>query len=261
MSSQTAPAATTEQNVGCFLYGMVPADVEPTADARGLGDPPGRVSVVTHGEIGALVSEIELDQPLGRPDDLVAYKELLDGTALEAPVLPVRFGTVLASREAVAELLAAQQDGYLAVLAELEGRVQYVVHGRYVEQALLTEVLEGNPEAASLRDQLRGQPEEATVDIRIRLGELINQAIEAKRAADTQLLVEALTPAAVASVLRPATHEQDAAHVAFLVETDRRAEFEGAVDELAGRWAGHATLRLLGPLAPYDFVAPPQGEG
>lgn len=258
MAGAASPAGRGEESAGCFMYAIVPADVEPTRDARGLGDPPGRVTAVTHREVAALVSEVGLDRPLGRPEDLVAYQQLLDGTAAVAPVLPVRFGAVLTGREAVEDLLAAHHDELRAALDDLEGRVEYVVRGRYVERALLSEVLAENAEAARLRDQLRGQPEEVTVNVRIRLGEIINQAVEAKRGADTQRVVDELAPIAGVTVVRSPTHEEDAANVAFLVETARQKEFEDALERLAADWDGRVTLRLLGPLAPYDFVAPLQ---
>ena len=60
----------------------------------------------------------------------------------------------------------------------------------------------------------------------------------------------------VASAVRSPTHEQDAAHVAFLVETARQRDFEQAIEEVAAAGRG-AHIRLLGPMAPYDFVASP----
>jgi hypothetical protein len=255
-ASSTSTASTVSgTGTGWFMYGLVPGDVETTADIRGLGDPSGPVTVVRHGEVGALISEVPIDAPLGLPDHLIAYRELLDSVAVAVPVLPVRFGTVLESREAVAELLGVQHDGYLAALGELEGRVEYVVRARYVERTLLTEVLTEHPEAAALRDQLRGQPEDATRDLRIQLGEMINQAVEARRAADTQRLTDFLAPLSVGIAPQPPGHEQDAANAAFLIERDRRAEFEEAVGQLADEWQERATVRLLGPLAAYDFAA------
>jgi hypothetical protein len=251
-------AAQTDERIGAFIYGLVPADVEPTQDARGLGAPAGRVDVVRHGDVAALVSEIKLDQSIGRPEDLVAYQRLLDGTARVAPVLPVRFGAVLAGPEAVEEFLATYRDDIATALHDLEGQVEYQVRSRYVQRALLAEVLAGNAEAAGLREQIRGMPEETTVDHRIRLGEIVNQAIDSKRAADTGWMVEVLAPIASQTAVRPATHEEDAANVAFLVEAAREAEFKDAVARLSADWEGRATVRLLGPSAPYDFVAPLQ---
>ena len=44
-------------------------------------------------------------------------------------------------------------------------------------------------------------------------------------------------------------------NASFLVEDERRTAFEQAAEELAKYWNGRVRLRLLGPLAPYDFVA------
>lgn len=238
-----------------YVYGIIPSDVELTPGTRGVGDPPTAVELVRHGEIAALVSDISTDRPLGRPDDLVAHERLLDATAAEVPVLPLRFGAVVTdSRAVVDELLAPHQDEFLATLNELEGRAEYVVKGRYVERAVLREVLDEDPEIARLRDEIRGRPEEATWDARMRLGELVNTSIEAKREADTGELVGALDPLCVSILVREPTHERDAAHVALLADTERWPEIEEVLNEFGTRWAGRVELRLLGPLAPYDFV-------
>ncbi|MCO6003837.1 GvpL/GvpF family gas vesicle protein [Actinoallomurus purpureus] len=249
--------AQEERDVGCYVYGILPGDVELTPDAHGIQERD--VDLVRHGEIAALVSEIELGTPIGRPEELTAHQRLLDDAAVEVPVLPLRFGAVLTSREAVEEeLLAANHDQFLAALNEIEGRVEYILKGRYEERVLLREIIEENPEAARLREEIRDRPEELTHDARIRLGELINQAIAAKREADTQRAVQALAGHAVANALREPTHQEDAVQAAFLVETAQRSEFEKAVEELAQEWQGRVNLRLLGPMAPYDFVITPR---
>jgi hypothetical protein len=248
------------QQTAIFLYAVVPSDVEATADAQGVGDPPGKVTVVTHRDIGALISEVSVEGPLGHPDELRAYQRLLDGTAEVAPVLPVRFGAVLADEGAVVDLLAAHHDDFRAALNELEGRIEFTVRARYQESVLLREVLAENAEVRQLREQVRGRPEEATIGLRMRLGEIVNQAVEAKRNADTEQVAALLRPLADQVLVRPATHETDAANVAVLVESARRDELEEAVRQLAEDWSDRATVRLLGPLAPYDFVAPVRPE-
>jgi hypothetical protein len=241
------------ERVGVYVYGIVPGDVEVVPDTRGVGDPPGDVTLVRHGELAALVSEVDVDRPLGRPDDLKVHERLLDSTvAAGVPVLPVRFGAVLADEDAVTdELLAEHHDLFAAALEELDGRAEYVVHGRYVEETVLREVLAENGAAARLRDRLRDDPDQ---DLRIQLGEIVNSAIGAKRNADTGKVIELLRPHTVASSIREPVHEQDAVHVAFLVDLAAEQEFDDAVDALGRDWDGRVKLRLLGPLAPYDFV-------
>lgn len=247
---------------GCYIYGIVPGDVETTGDVAGVGDPPGQVEVVRHGDIAALVSEVDTSRPLGRPDDLMIHQQLLDAAAGEAPVLPLRFGAVVASREAVTdELLAPHHDEFADALSSLDQSAQYAIKGRYVEDAVLRDVLSENAEAAGLRDQIRsGADENATRNERIRLGELISQAVSARREADTRAVADAVAPYCIATNAREPGSELDAVNLALLVKADSQPDLEQAVDELARDRAGEVEFRLLGPMAPYDFVATARPE-
>lgn len=238
-----------------YIYGILPGDIELESGTTGVGDPPAEVRVVRSGDLAALVSDIDTDKPLGRPEDLYAHEELLDSAAADVPVLPLRFGAVVASDEAVAgELLRAHAEEFTSALRQLEGHAEYVVRGRYAEDALLREVLREDRQAAALRDQIRGADEDATRELRMQLGEIVNNAIAARREQDTRALGDAVADHVAASVVRPPTHDLDAVHLAVLTETSAADDLEEAVDRLAGEWDGRVGLRLIGPLAAYDFV-------
>lgn len=241
-----------------YVYGIMPADVELESGTTGIGDPPGEVRVVRSGDLAALVSDVATDRPLGRPEDLQVHEELLDASAADVPVLPLRFGAVISDDNAVAEeLLGAHHDEFMAALDQLEGHAEYVLRGRYAEDAILREVLTEDPDARQLRDQIKevgSANEMATRELRMQIGEIVNNAVSVKRDADTRIAAQALQGHVAASVLRPPTHELDAVHIACLVETSEVAEMERAVDQLASDWGDRMELRLLGPLAAYDFV-------
>src|SRR5258705_9388928 len=205
MSAVTESTESTEREptAATYVYGIVPADVEVDPDARGIGDPPARVSVVRHRQIDALVSEVNLDRPLGTPEDLLVHERLLDATAGEVPVLPVRFGAVLTGSDAVIdELLAPHYDEFLAALQDLEGKAEYIVKGRYVEETVLNEIISSNPAAAQLREQIRDKPAEATRNERIKLGEFIDQAVQTRRQADSRRVADLLTRCGADVVVR-----------------------------------------------------------
>jgi Gas vesicle synthesis protein GvpL/GvpF len=254
--------ANSEPQKGIYVYGILPADIELTSDMPGVGDPPGQVGIVRSDGLAALVSEVDVSKPLGSPRDLVAHEQIVDASAGEVPVLPARFGAVLKSKEAVAEeLLGANHDEFEEALEKLEGRAQYVVKGRYADNVILQEILSENRQAARLRDKLRGADPDATRDTRIKLGEIINEAVSAKRHKDTHALGHAMEGHCVASVVREPTHELDAVHVAFLMETDHEDEMEQVIERLAQDWEGRIEVRLLGPMAAYDFVGLVHPEG
>jgi hypothetical protein len=254
--TRPGPAPTTAS----YIYGIVPAGVRAPRGESPVGDGNHRLATIRHGMIAALTSPVDLSVPIGTPDDLIAHQRVLDAVARRAPVLPMRFGAVLAEPGAVRqELLAGHHDEFAAALDQLAGTVQYVVAGRYDQDVVLTEVLRESDQAQALAAAIRGQDELATRDLRIQLGELVNAAIASKRDADTAAFASAVEPLCVAIAVRAPSHEQDAVHLALLVDRAHKEKLGRLVDQTAATWGDRVRLRLLGPMAPYDFAttAPP----
>jgi translation elongation factor EF-1beta len=218
VSGAKARAGGVRQQKGIYVYGILPADIEVAAEIPGVGEHPGPLRDVHFDGLAALISEVDLAGRLGSPADLRTHREILDATAAEVPILPLRFGTVLTSEEAVSEeLLAAHHDEFTAVLDQLEGRAEFQVKGRYV-----------------------------------------NDAVTAGREEDTRTLRQAMEGVCVASVAREPAHELDAFHVAFLVAVDKEGEVDRVIEDLAREWEGRIDVQVLGPMAAYDFAGAAQ---
>jgi hypothetical protein len=236
-----------------YVYGLVGADTDLPDGLAGLG-PSGRVSTIAHGRVAAIVSDVPTDRPLGTRDDLLAHEAVVDTVAAAVAVLPMRFPAVVEEEGVVKELLAPHHDHFEAVLGELEGRVQFTLKGRYEQDVVLREVLEGHNEIQGLQEKVRELPEEASYYDRVRLGELVVAALEERRDAEAAQMLERLHPFAVSTVANPPGQPEDLINAAFLVERERAREFEDTVEDLGRDLIDRVRLRLLGPLAPYDFV-------
>lgn len=259
-SDESASGTDTHEEKSIFVYGILPADIDVAPEMSGVGGSPLRA--VRARDLAALVSDLDRSGELGSPDDLRIHREILDATAAEVPVVPLRFGTVLTSEDAVAEeLLVTNRDEFAAALEQLEGRAEFLVRGRYVEEAILDEIFSENKQAARLRDTIRRHDPDAARDARSELDEIITEAVAAKREEDTQVVEEAMEGISVASIVREPTDELDAVHVAFLVAVDDEGEAEQVVDDLARGWEGWIDVELLGPVAAYDFVRTEKPEG
>jgi hypothetical protein len=264
--AEGARPVTTRQEAGvespdasvCYVYGIVPASTDLPEGLLGTGG--GKVRLVRHGALAAVISELPAAGALGSREDLLAHESVVASLSARTTMLPLRFSAVVTTADAVAtDMLAPYYDWFTGILADLEGRAEFSVSGTYVQDTVLREVLAEEPEVMRLRESLRGLPEEAGYYERVRLGELIIHALDAKREVDTEDLVQTLSRHAVAVAPRPPVNEDTAADAAFLVSNEQRADFQRAVDELGYRWAGRIRLRVLGPLAPYDFVPSPPG--
>jgi len=190
------------------------------------------------------VSTVNVDRPLGTREDLLAHERVVESLAARTTVLPMRFGAVMATADAVIdELMAPYHDWFADVLADLAGRVEFIIAGTYVRDTVLREVIMANPEAMRLRENVRRLSADAGYYERIRLGELIVQALEGMRETDNAALAEAMAPYAVAVAPRQPVGDDAAADVAFLVSDAGRERFEAAVEDLGDRWAGRVRLR------------------
>lgn len=239
----------------CYVYGIVPAGARLPGGLAGLGGENCRLVSPAGSAPGAVISEVDASRALGTPADLRAHAGVLEAVAQTAPVLPMQFGAVLEDDSAVLEELLAPYSGEFASrLDYLRGRDQFTVRGRYEDDVALREILAEEPEIRRLRERLRGQDPETARWENIRLGELVSDALERKRQADTATLVSALAPHAADVADRVPQADDTAADLAFLVDRPRRREFEDAAQEAGKRWEGRVRLRLAGPLPPYDFA-------
>jgi hypothetical protein len=215
---------------------------------------PDGVRRIAHGEVAALVSDVEPDE-LTAAAVLRAHWRVLEEAGSATTVLPVRFGTVMAGDKAVVdEFLAPGHDGLAAGLADLEGKVQLTVKGFYDEKALMRSVVESSPAIARLREKVRSLPEAAAYYDNIELGRLVSAEVENARGRDTELVLGRLEPLAVAVSREPPATIDSAVNAAFLVERDKVDRFSRAVAELSRELEGRMSLRYVGPLPAYSFT-------
>lgn len=215
---------------------------------------PPETRTIAHRELAAIVQDGAAG-PMPATSLLRAHSRILEQAAETATVLPVRFGTAMASDEAVVdEFLAPRHDQLATRLARLQGKVQLTVKAFYEQEALLRGVVASSPGIARLREKVRSLPEAAGYYQRIRLGELVNAEVEAARERDAALLMQRLEPLAVQAAREPLSTADCAVNAAFLVERERVDAFSGAVAEFGLEVAGRLRLRYLGPLPPYSFT-------
>jgi hypothetical protein len=237
---------------GLLVYGVVAVGTEVPA-VPGLDE--AVLRAVQHEELAAVVSDYTLDRRSGRGREVRAFGTVLEALNAAGTVVPVRFGTVLPDEDAVVtELLAPRAEQLRASLDDLTGRSQFTVRAHYLEQVVLSEVVAENPEVAALRQATRELPEDAAYGERVRLGELVARAIEAKQAQDVEALLGPVLEHATDHVLRQTSGLERLLDVAVLVDEARRDDFEASLESLAEAVHERIRVQLLGPTPPYDFV-------
>ena len=243
-------STTSEQPT--YVYGVLDS-TDPPPQGTGIGGAP--LHVITTDGVTALVSDLPSDEiRLGR-EELTLHAQVLERALEGGPVLPMRFGVVMAGEPAIkAQLLEAHREELRTQLAEMKSKVELRVRVMYDEDTLMREIVASSSDVARLRDSLKGKSEDATYYERIRLGEIIAAEIERRREHDAIHVLERLAPLAVDTHVADSGHERLVVSASFLVEQSRVVDFDQAVDKIGRDQAGRMRIKYVGPLPPHSFV-------
>jgi Gas vesicle synthesis protein GvpL/GvpF len=230
-----------------YVYGVWPASAQPRISSRGVGG--AKVGTIGHAGIEALTSPMP-GAALGAAD-VRAHWRVLEEAFERAPVLPIRFGTVLESEAAVRErLLEPDAERLTEALQELTGLVQLNVKGVYDERLLLADIVRESWQIAELRGSLKHRNSEAD---RLRLGQLVSSEIARRRDDDTAIALSGLERLAAAVRADEVAYPQ-AFGLAFLVDQRDRDAFDVAVSATQEQFGARLEIRYVGPLPPFSFV-------
>lgn len=234
-----------------YVYGIarIPVPTVPE-DLTGVGDPPRPVRILEQGELFAVVSDGPAHLTPKRRE-LLAHQRVLAEAGSTKTVLPMRFGSVSDDDTTVTDVLRERAAHFLERLDALEGTVEYNVKANHDEEAVLHRVLADQPELRTAIEANReaggGSHEE-----KLRLGELVANAVQARESVDGALVRRALEPLAHDVSEGPESMGW-LANISFLVDRETESDFAAAVEELRLSEA-QLELRLNGPLPPYSFV-------
>jgi hypothetical protein len=238
-----------------YVYGIMRAGDAPRAVSAVRGGDVPEADAIGHGQVSALVSRLPDTELRMRREGILAHANVLQSAFECGPVLPLRLGTVVADADTVTrELIAPRAQALAARLDALDGKVEMQVKAIYAEAPLLRSILARDAGLRSAIERNRTLPEAATHFERMRIGEAIAAAVQARQSADGDALLGALQPRAIAVSLSPPHHERAVLNAAFLVDADQVSEFDGAVEQLSEDHSAEIAFKLIGPMPPYSFA-------
>lgn len=251
-----------------YVYGMMRAHEARAAVARSPDATGPALRAVEYRGLCALVTDVPDTEIKLRRESALAHAGILQAAFEHGPVLPLRFGTVLADEQAIADdLLAPGAQNMLARLDALEGRAEMQVKATYMEEPLLRSILAQDQALARTVKRVQALPPAATHFERIRIGEATAAAVLARRATDAEELLRWLRPLAVAISVSEPKHELGALDAAFLIERSSLEQFDKAVEGLSQKRASLMQFKLIGPLPAHSFAdrdweaaSPPPGR-
>ena len=240
---------------GKYLYCVIRCDHVPRLTSLGMGERGDVVYTIHEEDLAAVVS----DSPIVRYDalrrNMMAHTGVIEEVMQDFTVLPVRYGTIAPNAETIRrKLLIERREELLALLRDMEGRVELGLKAFWHEDTLFPEIVKMNPAVRALRDSLMGRPAEETHFERMRLGEMVEAAMEQKREQDVELILSRLRPLVQRLELGSTFGDRMVLNVALLVDKSSEPAVDKAVQELDASLGDRLMFKYVGSVPPYNFV-------
>jgi len=233
--------------------------VEGVAAREGRGYGPvgidgGEVYAISGSGLAAVVSDVPNRRIRPERRHLSAHQEVLKRLMEEDTVLPMSFGMIADSPQAVREILSKNRDTLTEQLQRLAGKVEMGLRVVWDVPNIFEYFVNTHPELRAARDRLFGAHREPTLEEKIEMGRMFERIQTEDREAHAGAVEEVLAPRCFEIRRNPPRHEREVMHLACLVGRAARAEFEAGVFEAARRFDDSFAFDYNGPWAPHNFI-------
>ncbi|MGL5114993.1 MAG: GvpL/GvpF family gas vesicle protein [Beijerinckiaceae bacterium] len=237
-----------------YVYAILRAGASVPAAMPAVAAPGGSARLISFGPLSALVSSIEEPEIMTARRHMMAHTKMIEAAMAEQTLLPMRFGVIVDDEAAIARVLEPKQADLLAMLAELDGRIEAGVRASWNEATLYREIVAVRPDLARRADALKQMNPQGAYYDRIDLGRDVDSAMAVKRFEENKALVERLKPFAVRHVQLKESDDMNVMNVALLIERHREAELIAAIEAIDSTESERLRIKVVTPAPVYNFV-------
>jgi hypothetical protein len=241
-----------------YVYGIIPSDQRVSLPGDGVSAHVGGIHTVPHDGIAAVVGPSDQDDYQGLPREelvtvLLEHQRVVEEVMSAYPVLPARFGTVLADEARVIELLTRGHGLLAGELDRLAGCVQMEVVVQWDLEKVFAE-LGRDERIAQVRAAAAAASAADAEALRIVLGQTVQALLEERRATLKDRLLPRLQEAGREVHANPLMDDKMILNLALLVDEPGRQRLDALLPELDDEHEGSLDFRCVGPLPPYTFA-------
>jgi len=235
-----------------YLYAIVAAG-EPRSYPS-LGIDGSDVYTITEGRLSAVVSGLAAPKVRPQRASLAAHQAVLKRLMAETTPLPIAFGTIAASPEAIGKILARNQRAFQEQIRHVAGKVEMGLRVAWDVPNIFEYFVNTHAELRLARDRLVGVRHEFTQEEKIELGRMFDRLLNEDRADHTRKVEQVLTPVCVEFKANQCRNEREVMNLACLVGRDAHEEFSAGVFAAAKLFDNNFSFDYSGPWAPHNFV-------
>lgn len=244
---------------GIYIYSIIKTSEPQVFGEIGIGDETSsKVYNLIFKDIAAVVSSspLVIYDTLSREKvlkDLATHQLVIEKVMQQFTIVPVRFGTMVETEDEVIKFLEKGYDLLTNELDKAKGKIELDVAIWWDLQKILATIADHNEQIQAKQQEIAMKGEQASLDDKVMLGHLIEQALKAEKARYQQLILQTLKQETVNFSLHELVGDQMVLDVAFLLEKKNEGSFDAAIHSLDQKLENTVTFRVVGPLPLYNF--------
>ncbi len=242
---------------GRYIYGIVAADQRREFGAIGIGGRGSIVYTLPYRNLAAIVSRSPVVKYPVTRENSMAHAKVLEKAMEEYTLLPVRYCTIAENEERIIEkILKARYDEFIDLLATMEGKIELGVRARWTNMdAIFAEVVEEHANIRAVKEAIVSERDEQKKYAgKIKIGQLVQKALEEKKKREAEELLDTLRPLSLACKENQLYGDMNLVNAAFLIKKEQEQAFDNKMQELEQVYGERKKLKYIGPVAPYNFV-------
>jgi hypothetical protein len=235
-----------------YIYAISQVDHLSVDLPKGIAEQP--VYTITSGSLCAFVSDNQAATIRAERRHIAASQNVLRALQAEIDLLPMAFGTLTPTADAVVGLLSQHRDDLITQLGRISGAVEMGLRLKLEVPDPVGYMVEHLAELRQARDRTFRHHRSPTLEERVRLGQLCESALRRYQETQTAQLVALLSPSCTAISALPIHGDQQVSNLAILVPRASLKAFEAAVQAAAEAFDDDLAFSLNGPWPPHNFV-------
>ena len=241
---------------GKYLYCIINESQDRNFGPIGIGDRGDEVHTLGFRDLACVISSTPMTKYVISRENLITHEKVIEEVMKDySSVLPVRFCTIASSIEEIRNLLMKKHQELKNLLRSMDNKVELGLKVFWQNmESIFKEIGSSHKEIKSLKEKLIRRFASPKLDEKVDLGKKVKNALEKKREAEAEEILDVLRPRCVELRNNKIVGDNMVLNAAFLVDKAHEMEFDDLIQEVSQNYKDKLKFKYVGPIAPFNFA-------
>lgn len=240
-----------------YIYGIINSNREKGFEPCGITAYEG-VYAIPYQDISVVVSDSQFVDYTALSKDrvaryLLAHQQVIEKIMESHTIIPMKHGTYAFNIREAEEILSKGYIMFKDIFRKINNKIEMDVVTTWSDLNSIIKEIGEEQDVKKLKEESMSKPEGVSAKDQIRIGSLIKNILDNKRERCALEIETELKDVSIDFRRHDLMDDRMIFNIAFLVDKNKKTEFERKLDELNAIFYEKINFRCVSPLPPYSF--------